>query len=155
MYQEEDIEDCVIVRNAVSEDALGIMELHNSVIEEGYLAWSEPKTEDLTLAWLDRLDKLQYPVLVALKEDHIIGCGAFEPVWDTRADAGCSQYRLLRLQRYTLIALQCTRPICTSWYAVMSARTAWLRVSSTVYALTRGVWIGSCTVSPVSFCQSR
>lgn len=97
MYQEASMEDSVTVRDAVSEDALGIMELHNLVIEEGLLAWSEPRTEDLTLAWLDSLDKLNYPVLVALREDRVIGCGAFEPVWDTRADAGCSECRSIRL----------------------------------------------------------
>lgn len=75
------MDDRIIVREATGDDVLDITELHNAVIEEGLLAWSEPRTEDQTLKWLDYLDGLQYPRLAAVADGQLVACAAFEPIW--------------------------------------------------------------------------
>ena len=78
----------VIIRDASAADANAITALHNSIIEEGLLDWSDLKTKERTLEWLHYLDRLQYPCLVCISNDTFIGCASLEPVWEPRADAG-------------------------------------------------------------------
>lgn len=85
-------DDAITVRKATAEDVLAITELHNSVIEEGLLTWDSPRTEEQTLQWLRYLEDLRYPLLLAVSDGVVVGCAAFEPVWEDTCPGNSFEY---------------------------------------------------------------
>ena len=81
--------DDLIIRDAVQDDCAAITSLHNLAIQERLLSWSCPRKETETLDMLQSLDALNYPRIVAINDQEVIGFAALKPVWDPREDAGC------------------------------------------------------------------
>lgn len=86
------LRDRVTIKDVCANDAEFINSLHNEVIGEGKLPWIKSRTIQQTQDWLSLLAVHNYPCLVALEGDELIGVAAFLPLEREVVPGHCVEY---------------------------------------------------------------